>query len=153
MCTVERLKEVVSYDPSTGLFTSVIKLNGRPVGSVLGNVEPDGYITFSIDGKKVRANRAAVAYQTEEWPNKELYVDHKNRVRHDNRYTNLAVVTPIQNAQNNKGVGISFQKTRNKWLAQICVNNKRMYLGRYDTPEEASRAFSIAKEKYHYVPN
>lgn len=152
--SIERLKEVVSYDPITGLFLLAKPRGNRPAGTVFGYLEKrDGYIRFEIDRKKISAHRAAIAYITGEWPDDNKDIDHKNRVRHDNRYANLAVVTRMENTQNNGATGISFDPLRNKWQAQICISNKRTHLGRYVNKEDALSAYREAKVKYHYVPN
>lgn len=45
--------------------------------------------------------------------------------------------------------GVSFDKSRNKYVAQIAFKKKHYHLGRYDTAEEASDAYQEAKKKLH----
>ncbi len=45
--------------------------------------------------------------------------------------------------------GVTFDKSRNKFLAQIRFKNKRYYLGRFDSPEEASKSYQEAKKNLH----
>jgi hypothetical protein len=54
-------------------------------------------------------------------------------------------------ASNNKtgNKGINFDKRAKKYRCQIVFNNKKTYLGLYDTVEEASKVYEEAKEKYH----
>jgi hypothetical protein len=52
--------------------------------------------------------------------------------------------------RNKEGVkGYTFDKSRNKYLAQIKVGEKRIYLGCFNTPEEASQAYQQAKLIYY----
>src|SRR5215813_12141516 len=92
MLTHERLKELLSYDPKTGLFI----WNSR--GAVAGTTDQEGYIQIHLDGKKYRAHRLAYLYMTGEMPTQIL--DHINRVRSDNRWGNLRPVTDRFNYYN-----------------------------------------------------
>lgn len=52
--------------------------------------------------------------------------------------------------RNKEGVkGYTFDKSRNKYQAQIKVGGKQIQLGRFNTPEEAELAYKQAKLKYH----
>lgn len=75
-------------------------------------------------------------------------VDHINGNKLDNRKENLRFVTASQNGQNRKCRGITYDKTRKKWQANIIVNGKKHYLGRYDTEDEALLARKNAEIKY-----
>jgi calcineurin-like phosphoesterase family protein len=50
--------------------------------------------------------------------------------------------------------GVCFIKSVNKYVAMINVNKKRVYLGRYPTAEEASKAYEKASKElrgeFHY---
>ena len=68
-------------------------------------------------------------------------IDHINRNKLDNRKSNLRIVAHWENSHNrSKGNGVRKPKGRNKWCAQIYVNNKRIYLGSFGTKEEAMNA-------------
>lgn len=77
-----------------------------------------------------------------------MIVDHINGNVWDNRKCNLRVVANSQNGMN-RGVpenntsghkGVTWYKTRNKWMAQIFKEGKRYFLGYFDNIEDAIKA-------------
>lgn len=90
-----------------------------------------------------------------------LEVDHINHVRNDNRLFNLRFVTRSENMRNRSvssnnttGVtGVYFFKARKKYTAQIGVNRKLIFLGYFDTLEEAAAARAEANLKYKFNNN
>lgn len=85
----------------------------------------------------------------------DMFVDHINGNRADNRRANLRVCTPGENGKNktlfvtNKSGHRGVYWNKNKWRAQICVNRKQIYLGRFDTLEDAAQAYKDAAIKHH----
>lgn len=85
------------------------------------------------------------------------HVDHINGDRLDNRLENLRICPPAQNAMNaiirsnNKtGVrGVSFDKTKNRWIAQLRIHGEIFWRKRFKTLEDAIAA-RIEKEKSLY---
>lgn len=65
--------------------------------------------------------------------------------------TNICIIkndTPQSN--NTSGIkGVSWSKSRNKWVAQIQFKGKKYNLGRYDKKEDAMKARKEAEEKLH----
>jgi hypothetical protein len=85
--------------------------------------------------------------------------DHVNLDTLDNRRTNLRVATAMEN-HCNQGVrkdsrsgykGVGWHKTNKKWQARIRINNARIRLGWFNTPEEAHAAYCEAAAKLHGV--
>jgi hypothetical protein len=82
-------------------------------------------------------------------------VDHKSEVRTDNQKANLRICTRSQNMMNrgpqaNNACGYKgVHKQRKKWKAMIMINQKRKYLGVYDTPELAYQAYCKAAAEIH----
>ena len=152
---IQRLKELLIYDPETGVFKHNLARQGVTVGAKAGYVNSDGYVYIVLDKKKYVAHRLIWLYLYGHWPTNQL--DHINRIRHDNRLINLREVTIKENRQNlnltskNKsGVrGVSFDKPTNLWRANIQVNGKTINLGRYDTIEKAAKAYAMGAKKYH----
>lgn len=75
-------------------------------------------------------------------------VDHINRVKHDNRKSNLRVCNNVQNSWNTSAKGYSFDKSKGKWKAYITVNKKRIYLGSYKEEKDAKIARRNAEKRY-----
>lgn len=87
--------------------------------------------------------------------NKEI--DHINGNGIDNRKENLRIVTHRQNLMNAKKrtdntsgfKGVSYSKYHKKFRAYIKSNNKQIFLGYFNTPQEAHLAYIIkAKELF-----
>jgi hypothetical protein len=83
-------------------------------------------------------------------------VDHINHDGLDNRKANLRFVTRKQNAANarkhrdatSKYRGISLYRERQKWLSEIRVDNKLIFLGIFFDELEAAKTYDIAARKY-----
>ncbi len=77
------------------------------------------------------------------------HIDHRNRNGLDNRKKNLRGCTRSQNYANcpapktNKSgfKGVRWDKTRNKWKAEISLNDKNLHIGRFLNIEDAIRAY------------
>jgi hypothetical protein len=156
MLTQHILKEILSYDPETGLFANREWRGGKSnQGSIAGSVRRDGYVKISIDNKAYLAHRLAWLYVFGAFPNEQI--DHVNKDRQDNRIKNLRAASDAENKQNlsktrlNKSgkVGVIWHKAAQKWMSYIHVRNRSVYLGVYDTIEEAATARAAAKAKYH----
>jgi len=153
--TQDRLKELVHYDPASGIFTRIKDAGpNAKAGVVVGCKNSKGYLQVVIDGKHYKLHRLAFLYMTGEFPDHE--VDHINRECSDNRWSNLRVATKSQNLRNvgphktNKSgyKGVSWKKDVSKWIAQIRANGKVRYLGMFDDPKEAHAAYVEAAKKY-----
>lgn len=152
--SIEYLKSIFSYDPSTGCFINKKDRANLKAGCVAGYTSGNGYRYLSLDGKHYLAHRVALAIVEGEWPRQ--HVDHINGDRTDNRLCNLRHATRSQNLQNKgvrrdsrsgiKGVAVD---PRGKWRAKIRANNRIYNLGYFASAEEAAEAYRIAAEKLH----
>lgn len=156
--TVDRLREVLKYDPETGHFTWKIATSFRvSVGSVAGVINGHGYWVIRVDKTLFFAHRLAWFYVHGEWPSSGI--DHRNGDKLDNSIANLRIANQGQNCQNrvvsrlNKSgfVGVSLDKRRRKWkwVARIGINGKVFNLGRRDTPYDAYKLYLEAKANIH----
>ena len=76
-------------------------------------------------------------------------IDHIDRDRTNNLETNLRDVTRSENQHNRKAKGYYFEKSTGKYYAQIKLNGKQHFLGRFNTSEEATAAYLEAKKRLH----
>ncbi len=151
--TANRLRELLNYNLETGIFTWAITRRGCRKDSVAGCKMKHGYIAIRLDDALYTAHRLAWLYVNGEWPANQI--DHINRNRADNRFSNLRAVTNAENAQNqkarvNKSGFTGVRKENSKWLAEIKVNYKPIRIGLFDTPKAAHEAYVAAKRKYHF---
>lgn len=168
--TQELLKELLHYDPITGIFTWLPRdvkyfkedyrcrnWNKCFSNTTAGSPNNKGYIKIIIFNKSYAAHRLAFLYVDGAFPIKNI--DHINSVKNDNSFVNLRHATNSENNQNkiqcqknNKSsglLGVSFHKRTKKYQATIRINKERFYLGIYATPEEAYQAYLTAKRDVH----
>lgn len=153
--TQERLHHLLNYDPESGLFSwKNPQARSVKVGQAAGGDNGVGYLRIKIDRKNYRAHRLAWLYMTGEFPENE--VDHINRIKTDNRWTNLRAATHQQNQMNkfqanntSSRKGVTWHKRTGKWRAGISVNGKDYYLGLYNDIEDAAVAYSTIAKILH----
>ena len=108
-----------------------------------------GYLVANIRNRVVKLQRYLL-----EVDDREIAVDHINGDRMDNRLCNLRKCTRRENSYNAKvlpsQLGITgVRRTENgKYRAEICHNFKNIYLGRFNTLEEAIKVRQEAELKY-----
>lgn len=163
----------LSYDEKTGVLTFNRKIgddrltnswNARFAGKVTGCLSTSGYldVCLTVDGRPylVRAHRLIWAIKTGEWLSSEYDVDHINGNRADNRWINLRKSVRFQNGRNRKqstantsgfkGVVRNYEsKTGQRWIAQLRVGGKSLYLGYFDNPVDAAIAYDQAAVVHH----
>ena len=155
--TQSRLKELLHYDPETGIFTWRVGRPGCAAGKATGSKHRTlGYVQIGVDRKILYAHRLAFLYMTGVWPVEQ--VDHVNGDRADNRWINLRQVSHSENMQNIGGpradntsglLGVCWNKRDSNWNAQIKAHGRRVNLGGYPTPEAAHAAYLKAKDELH----
>lgn len=162
MLTPEKLHELLEYDPETGTLTW--KCRGNPqwdarfAGKAAFTSYRNGYKAGGIFNKMYDAHRIIWMMVHGEWPNT---IDHINGVKDDNRIENLRNVTQAENCRNAKRTrnnksghnGVSWSKGSRKWLAQIMVNRKCIYLGRFIDIEDAIAARAAAEIEHGFHEN
>lgn len=112
----------------------------------------DGYVATNIPkmNKSLKMHRLVMGVADGE------IVDHKSRIRTDNRKENLRVVTPSQNSinsnissYNSSGItGVSWNKEKCAWDSYLNINHNRIRLGRFNNKQNAIIARLQAELKY-----
>lgn len=140
--TYERLREVLDYDPETGICTWLIRpCRNRAAGTRAGT-ENQGYRNLQIDRHLYREHMLVWFYMTGAWPSH--LIDHIDVCGTNNVWLNLRSATVKQNAENVSGVrassghrGIHKPKGQDRWHARIGHNFKTIWLGSYDNLADA----------------
>jgi hypothetical protein len=139
------------YSKRTGLFRWIARTTPRAhrieIGAIAGHADTAGHLQICIHGRFYAAHRLAVFYVTGRWPKAD--VDHKNRVRSDNRWKNLRAATRSQNIMNSKKYagkaaalkGVCYYPKTGKYAARLKRDGKHFYLGLFDTPMQAHAAY------------
>lgn len=149
------LKEWVSYDPETGIFTNLIPRRGCSKGAILGCRHPTlGYIFIGIDNERYYGHRLAWLYMHGEWP--EDQIDHANGDRADNRICNLRLASSSQNKcnraalkKNRLGAKGVWQLPYGSFRVRVKFNGQIMHDKVYKTLHEAKLAYQAESKKYH----
>ncbi len=153
MLMQDRLKQLLSFNPETGDFVRLTRAATRiHIGDVVkGCNNGEGYLRIRIDRRAYMAHRLAWLYMTGEWP--KAQIDHINMDRADNRFCNLREATNAQNKANSRAhrSNLSGAKgitsVRRKFRAQVEVAGIPIYLGYFNTRDEAHAAYMIAAAK------
>lgn len=154
---VDRIKQVLNYDPQTGVFVWTARTGNRvAVGAEAGTVTLHGRVQIRIDGVTHYAHRLAWAYMTGESPRGPI--DHIDGNPMNNAFANLRDVDDFINAQNRTKpdkrsksglIGAAWNDLNKNWRARIYTKGRTVELGSFDTAEEAHAAYVSAKRKLH----
>ena len=150
------LIDLMNYDSETGIFTWSKSRRGVIVGKPLGTSNGFGYLRITVLGQSVYAHRLAWMFVHGSMP--ECQIDHINGDRSDNRISNLRSVTCAQNLQNkirpqsnskSSVLGVSWHEKGKKWQSHIAKEGKRIYLGLFESIDDAKQAYLLAKREIH----
>lgn len=177
---IDYLKSLLDYCPITGKFTwkergrcefSCDRIhrswNARYAGKQCGAIT-NNYLTIRIKNSLFYSHRLAWAMHYGEWPKEDI--DHINMIKTDNRIENLRISNRSQNMANLKAtkantsgfIGVYWAKREQKWGAAITIDYKFVFLGHYDDPVSAAKAYNeacraangrFAKEKINFNTN
>lgn len=157
--SAERLRELLHYDPETGVFVWLVGRSGvkKSRNSVAGGSDGQGYQRIKIDGVYYGAHRLAWLYVTGKFPNG--VIDHIDGCRTDNRFANLRSVSRRINRENQRSASSSSKtgllgvcapnKSSKRYGAMIGTKGRRIMIGRFDTPELAHEAYVEKKRLLH----
>lgn len=140
--TLERLKEVLRYEPETGKLCWLQTTRWTRAGEEAGSIRTIGYRAIMIDGVSHYAHRLAWLYVHGEWPKR--HIDHLNGNRADNRIANLRDVSPSENYHNTTKLGPNnttgyrgVARYADKYVSQIMIEGKLTAISMRDNPQDA----------------
>lgn len=158
--TAQRVREVIDYCPSTGIFRWKVDVGrwGRiKAGTPTGSPDATGHLRIQVDGTLYYAHRLAWLMVTGAWP--EADVDHKDGVPGNNAWTNLRDVPHRTNTENRRRatankrsglpMGVSVDSRDGAIRADITVDGRTRGLGRFADAEHAHKAYLAAKRALH----
>lgn len=137
------------YNPKTGILTYRIDVKGgawMKAGDRAGVFTRKGYRVLLIKRRRYPEQDVCWLLHYGEWPKGIL--DHKDRVKDNNRIRNLRDATRSQNQANRlmpstrRFRGVEFRPRTGTWIAKIKKDNIALDLGRFRTEEAAARAYN-----------
>lgn len=156
-----RLHNILYYSKLTGLWIWLSKTSPKSnikIGSNAGYISTDGRRYIGIDGKRYQSSRLAFLYTLGYFP--EYEVDHRDRIKSNDIWSNLRESSPKCNIRN-RGIaknntsgitGVSWDKIREKWFAFIKPHDRTINLGRFKSKVTAVKNRWEAEKKYDF-PN
>lgn len=146
--TAERVRFVLSYNPTTGDLTWRNPSTQRiAIGDKAGALAGNGRLYVGIDGHRVMAHRLLWLYVHGVDPVENISA--KNGDYTDLRLENYEIQTTTQTSLRNQmrstnksGMrGVIWDKQKKKWRAEITRDYRKVFLGRFNTKEEAEKAY------------
>jgi len=122
-----------------------------------GENASNNYAVRLISGPKNKTGIVSLHREIMNHP-KGFLIDHENGNGLDNRRENLRLATRSQNQFNKRKtrsktssrfVGVYFERRKNRWMATIHYQGKRIWLGSFKSEIDAGRAYDRAATKYH----
>jgi len=120
------------------------------IGKEVCGDDGSGYVSCRLLGQTFKVHQIVWLLHAGKFP--PMPIDHINRNRKDNRIENLRLATDIENMQNlvvstRPSAGTYKSLRSGRYCARLTHNNRKIYLGYYDTQEEANKAYREAKKK------
>ena len=155
-------KDIEGYDgdyqiSNFGVVKSFKKCRGTNIRILKSKIDRDGYLNVCLHkNKKVKTlhihRLVWDAFGDSPRKGRTLQIDHIDNNKNNNRIDNLQLLSSRENItkvklyynKSSKYTGVTWDKSRNKWLSRIKINEKHIHLGRYNTEEEASAAYQSA---------
>lgn len=154
--------EVSNLGRIRSLDRTVLTKNGREYfykGRFFEGNDVNGYkmVTLSKNGKQRVYNISqlvAVCFLNHIPNGHSLVIDHRDGNRSNNNVENLQIVTHRENTStcyranedsfSSEFIGITYHKQTDRWLAQIRLNSKLIYLGLFNNEIDAAKAYQKA---------
>lgn len=149
----ERLRELLSYNPETGVFVWKKNLNRTDLtGKRAGTLHKNRYRRIKIGDRLYREHRLVWLYVHGRWPS--FDIDHINNNGMDNRLSNLREATKSQNMANAIGWknntsgfrGVFLRRDTGKYRVIIGKDGKLLRFGQFADPVAAYEVY-LAKMK------
>lgn len=150
--TQELVRSLFDYHEDGYLIWKINSAKAK-VGNRAGGLDGKRYY-IRIKRRNYLASRLIFFYHTGEWPKN---VDHKNHITTDDRFSNLRAATSAENNRNTSSrknsssqfLGVYWNKTLQKWHAQIRISKKLKHLGYFIEENKAALAYNREAVRYY----
>lgn len=169
----EEVRKLFNYDEISGHLTWNIGKRRVRRGDRAGTVSTQGYRVVTLNGKSYMEHHLIWVWMMGEWPSSK--VDHRDRVRANNKWVNLRPASDTQN-QGNRTDNADPQKTSKRgvvkkvvvrrkldplnprqrvtiledtYIARIMYKGQHIHLGTFSSEDLAHEAYKLAHLKYH----
>ena len=138
------LSKHMEYCPNTGIGIWLVNIGNVKAGTTIQSLDRHGYIRVAYKYKRYKAHRLFWLLHTGLDPGK-FSIDHIDNNRLNNKFNNLRLATQAQQVRNRREIpantsghrGVYWNKKLKKYVAQIVFNKKLIYLGLYNTIDQA----------------
>jgi len=156
MITAEVVRQLFTYD-GEHLRWNVSRQKIQK-GSIAGEIR-DGYRRIGVNGKKYGAHRLIWLFVHGQFPTN--FIDHIDGNGLNNRIENLRDVTNRENCLKQKlhctntsgHAGVSWNKHKNRWTAEIHVLGKKINLGAFINKDDAINKRKEAEQQHGFHPH
>lgn len=148
MISADEARRILRYEPDTGRLVWRVRTGASALaGTRAGYVNAGGWRQVGIGRRRYMATALAWLIVTGSWPSST--VDHRNRVRDDDRWENLRLASRQQqsanrSAHNKAGLPKGVQRRKGRFRARIRIDSRLICLGTFNTAEDASAAYAAA---------
>ncbi|EOZ0650999.1 HNH endonuclease [Cronobacter malonaticus] len=150
----EMLLSIFNYEASKGELWWRESGFNRQMDVPCGYVSGGGYLSVKINGRLCSVHRLIWKMHMDSEPQ---HLDHVNGNRLDNRIENLRPAIRNENNRNisvtrantSGYIGVRFDARYKRWVAQIKIERKAIFIGSYETKVEAVHAYNDAAIKMH----
>ncbi len=160
--TPQLLKSVLTYDPVTGTLVWCSKFHNKGIvlGSRAGSLIPaTGYRSITVFGKTYAEHILIWFMYYGVWPTGQI--DHKDQIRDHNWIDNLRDITFKQNMRNKVALkdtvtghqGVWYNKRRNRYVAEITMDGKKVYQKSFKTASEAVAERRLKLIEFGFMEN
>lgn len=158
MLTQYRLKQLLNYCPTTGIFTWASKRKRFNIGDrVIGSPMKNGYLRVKLDGKSYKLHKLAYLFMVGYLPARNILIDHEDGNPSNNAWCNLRLVNPTDSNKNRrfkrgKLSGIEFTPY-GTYRVRIRLFECYKHVGTFKTLEGALDAKQRAYAEHGFHPN